>query len=354
MCWNYLSNTTCFCYAVSMIFIYDKTGEQYAQAIFQHLGKGYEHALMIYKAWMRKGMIPLNLSAFRNCQSLLKDIVSSTDFSLPRIFNKKMEGEVVKLFIQLHDQKVIESVILPMQFGWSLCVSSQVGCRMGCTFCQTGRMGLIRQLETSEIVSQLYLARQLLGYPIRNIVFMGMGEPFDNFDAVKNAVSIFIDPTGFGLGARHVTLSTSGRIDGIQHMRAEIPFPVNLAVSINAPNDAIRKKLMPINRKYNMAALKQSLKEYTADSNREVLIEYILIKGLTDSFEAADELALYLRELPVKVNLIPYNPQQPTQLQCSEMETIEAFKKRLQAHGLRVLLRTTKGSNLMAACGQLG
>jgi 23S rRNA (adenine2503-C2)-methyltransferase len=336
-----------------MLNIAEMTAAEYAQAIFNLLGKGYQHGLIIYKSWVRKGAVPSGHPAFKNCQNLLKDMISHTDFSLPKISGRICEAQTEKILFELEDKQIIESVVIPMRFGWSLCVSSQVGCRMGCTFCQTGRLGLLRQLKVHEIVNQLHTAKNVLGYDIRNIVFMGMGEPFDNFDVVKKAVEIFTDSSGFGLGARHITISTSGRVDGILRMKNEIPI-VNLAVSINASNELMRRKLMPITRKYSMEMLKKTMQDYSSNPFREILVEYILIKGVTDTIEAADELADYLKELPVKVNLIPYNPQKPTQFERSDMEKIESFKKRLQYHGLLTLLRTTKGSDLMAACGQLG
>lgn len=325
----------------------------YAKEMASQLGRGYQQALLVYKEWIRHGRISLNLPSFKNCPNLLREIVSLTDFTLPSISQRFSEARTEKILLELEDKQIVESVVIPMRFGWSLCVSSQVGCRMGCTFCQTGRMGLIRHLTTAEIVSQLFIVKNILGYDVRNIVFMGMGEPFDNFDAVKKAVEIFTDPSGFGLGARHITISTVGRIDGIQRMKKEIPL-VNLAVSVNASNNVMRKKLMPITRKYDMDSLRKALEDYSSHPYREILVEYILIRGLTDTLEAADELANYLKDLPVKVNLIPYNPQKPTHFERSEEDVIRSFKSRLMEHGLHTLLRTTKGSNLMAACGQLG
>lgn len=309
--------------------------------------KGRDHARAIYSSWMRKGSVPVGEKWFR-------EGVSRSDFWLPRIVRSWSDGGVEKLLLELHDLKRVETVIIPMKFGFSLCVSSQVGCRMGCTFCQTGRMGLVRHLAAEEIVSQLFVAKHLVGKDIRNIVFMGMGEPFDNFDAVHQAIKIFCDPLGFGLAKRHITISTSGRLDGIERMRLEMDPAIRLALSVNAPNDAVRKKVMPLTRKYSMGALKEGLLKYCQDPRRTLLAEYVLLKGITDSLEAADELADYLDGLPARVNLIPYNPQATDRYERPDEMTLKAFKSRLQSHGLHVLLRLTKGDDIMAACGQLG
>lgn len=327
--------------------ILSSTCADYVAYIFDKLGKGKEHAKRAYASWVRKGSFPIRPLIYR-------DLAALSQFEIPEIAHRFEKEGVEKILLKLGDGKVIETVIIPMQFGKSLCVSSQVGCRMGCTFCQTGRMGLVRQLSAAEIVSQLFVVQNLLGYTIRNIVFMGMGEPFDNFDAVHQAIKIFTDPLGFNLAKKHITISTSGRLDGIKRMRAEMDPNIRLALSVNAPNDQVRKKIMPLTRKYNMGALKEELLHYCQDPRRTLLAEYVLLRGITDSLEAADELAAYLKGLPARVNLIPYNPQSSDPYERPSEETLIAFKQRLQSHGLHVLLRLTKGKDIMAACGQLG
>ena len=323
--------------------------KEFSEFIINQLGKGKDHARLVYSAWIREHRLPRDDSAFKTAGTLLSKMEALIDWQLPTIETHIKEGDTEKLLIRLSDGSKVESVIIPMGFGKSLCVSSQVGCRMGCTFCQTGRMGLIRNLLPEEIVAQLFIAKHLLGHTIRNIVFMGMGEPFDNFDAVKQAVEIFTDPCGFALGKRHITISTSGRIDGIKRMQTEIDPAVYLAVSLNAPTQAARQALMPITRKYNLEALKKALQEY----ERSILIGYVLMKGINDSLEHADALADYLTGLPVKINLIPYNPQNPDPYARPPLEQIEAFANHLRGKGYRTLLRLTKGKDIMAACGQL-
>ena len=241
-----------------------------------------------------------------------------------------------------------------MQSGGTLCVSSQVGCRMGCAFCETGRMGLLRNLTTEEIVSQIFVAKHHLKFSIRNIVFMGMGEPFDNYDNVMQAVRVLTDPKGFGFGKRHITVSTSGCVDGIECLMAEPEETPNLAVSINAPIEELRNRLMPVNKKYNLERLYQAMKAYCQTTGREILVAYVLLKDVNDTLEHADLLARYLEGLDVKVNVIPYNPQSRDRFSPPEEAVIEEFTQHLRSKGLYTLRRVTKGRDIMAACGQLG
>lgn len=255
---------------------------------------------------------------------------------------------------QTADQLEIESVLIPMQAGGTLCLSSQVGCRMGCTFCETGRMGLLRNLTTQEIVTQLFVARFILGFQVRNLVFMGMGEPFDNYENVMQAVRIFTDPYGFGLGIHHLTISTSGRVEEIYRLIEETsPIP-HLAVSLNAPTDELRNRLMPINRHHPLKELYQAMQVFNTKKGKSILVAYVLMKGQNDSLEHADQLANFLQGLNVKINIIPYNPQSRDRFQPPEQDTIEVFTARLREKGYYTLLRQTKGQKIMAACGQLG
>ncbi len=335
------------------------TQHNYATAIRQALGRGYDHAALVYAEWFRTGQVTGAHPAFNTAKKLFEEILNITDFTLPPIASSLKQDTIEKFLLKVPSSEAgkvleIESVVISMKFGWSLCVSSQVGCRMGCTFCQTGRMGLIRQLTTEEIVAQLFTAQRVLGYNIRNVVFMGMGEPLDNFDAVMRAVEVMTDPAGCGLGKSHITISTSGRVDGIRRLIQEADPAINLALSVNAPNDVIRTQIMPLNRKYNMAALRQVLEEYCAHPRRSVLVEYVMLQGINDSLQSADELASYLQGLRVKINLIPYNAQKPDRYQPPSPEDLQAFALRLRQKGYYTLLRITKGHQIMAACGQLG
>lgn len=330
------------------------TNHSFTAIIKASLGKGALHASLIYEELMRTGEIHAQNPAFNNAQKLLEEIKALIDLKLPEISSQKTDGITGKFLIKTSDSLEVESVLIPMQSGGTLCVSSQVGCRMGCTFCETGRMGLLRNLTPEEIVSQIFIARHVLKFSFRNIVFMGMGEPFDNYDNVMQAVKILNDPNGFGFGRKHIAVSTSGCIDGIDRLINEGKHAPNLAVSINAPTDEMRNKLMPVNRKYNMQALREAMQRYSDQTNREILVAYVLLKGHNDQIEHAELLANYLQGLDVKVNIIPYNPQSRDRFQQPDEETVEAFLQCLRSRGLYTLRRLTKGKEIMAACGQLG
>lgn len=357
-----------------MIPLLSLTEKAYTSAIVATLGKGVQHARLLYREWFQTGSAIGRDPHFKNAKHLLKQMLEISDFSvLPLIQQKRALsvrlqarslspdklsanlGEIAsKHLLQTHDGLQVEMVVLPMQAGNTLCISSQVGCRMGCAFCETGKMGLFRSLTTSEILSQVFRAKFDLGIEVRNIVFMGMGEPFDNFEAVMQAVKILNDDFAFGLGMSRITISTSGIVKGIYRLIEEADPALNLAVSINAPNDAIRNKLMPVNRQHDMEALKKAMQAYCSHPRRKILIEYVLIKGKTDELVHADELAAYLNGLNVTVNLIPYNPQSRSIFSTPDKNAIEAFAARMRAKGYLTFVRSTKGEKTMAACGQLG
>lgn len=337
------------------ISIFHHTHQSFGDAIFKALGKGSFHAGLIYEEFFRTGKVLADDPAFANAQALLASILDLVDFSTGlELGQEKSDGKTGKILLRTSDGLEVESVLIPMQAGGTLCVSSQVGCRMGCSFCETGRMGLLRNLSVAEILSQVFIARYRFGFAMRNIVFMGMGEPFDNYDQVMQAVRILCDPRGFGFGKRHLTISTSGCVDGIRKMIAEGEQAPNLAVSVNAPSDEERNRLMPINRRFNMAQLHEAMKDYCSSTGRQILVAYVLLKGENDTLDHANRLADYLQGLNVKVNLIPYNPQTRDRYEPPDGESLNAFALRLRERGFLTLLRLTKGKDIMAACGQLG
>ena len=335
--------------------IFSHTQGSYSEAMFLALGKGRLHAARLYSEWFRKGHVrDVDLWAEPQAVALVQKMIDMTDFSLPEMSSVRQQGDTVKFLLKFSDGLESESVLIPMEAGTTICVSSQVGCRMGCAFCETGKMGLIRHLSCKEIVAQIFCARFGLGKQLRNIVFMGMGEPFDNYEAVMRSVLVLTDVGGLGFGPSRITISTSGRVDAIVRMSKEADPAVNLAVSVNAPSDEIRNRIMPINRQWNMAELKGAMLEYCSHPRKEILVEYVLLKGINDSLESANLLAEYLHGLRVKVNLIPYNPQTRDRFAPPELEIREAFLKQMRKHGYQTLLRGTKGQQIMAACGQLG
>lgn len=336
-----------------MVPVLAHTQHSFSEAMFGLLGRGREHAARLYSHFMKEGS--LEGLVFEPQAALLIDrIISHCDFSLPGVALKSSQSDTVKFLLQLEGNVQCESVYLPMKNSATLCISSQIGCQMGCSFCETGRMGLIRNMTAAEIVAQAFVARHVLKLDIRNLVFMGMGEPLDNFENVMRAIQILTDPAGLHFGPSRITVSTSGRVDGIYRLIEEADPAVNLAVSVNASNDKIRQKIMPVNRKWNLAALKVAMEAYCAHPRREIFVEYVLMKGINDSLECADELADYLRGLKVKVNLIPYNPQSNDRFAPPDQEILDVFLQRMRLHGYLTTLRKTKGRQIMAACGQLG
>jgi len=337
-----------------MIPILSHTQEEFSQKIFSLFGKGKRHAGLLYSQWMREGKVDPKGWAEKQALGLVEKTIQMTDFSLPPIVKTQESEGTLKFLLKFPEGLESESVAIPMESGTTLCISSQIGCKMGCAFCETGRMGLLKNLKPEEIVAQVFSARFQLGVKVRNIVFMGMGEPLDNYDAVMQAVKILIDPKGLGFGPSRITISTSGDVPKIYQLIEETPPALNLAVSINASNDTLRNRLMPVNRRWDMKALKKAMEAYCAHPRRLIFAEYVLLKGVNDSLENADELAHYLSGLSVKVNLIPYNPQSRDRFAPPELEVQEAFTERLRLQGYQVLLRRHKGRAIMAACGQLG
>jgi len=330
------------------------TSNEFCDYIYSALGKGRVHARVFYTQFVRKGKIPYTHPAFQNAQELLEEMLALVDLKLPNIDTQVSDGETLKFLVEVGPRLNVESVVIPMQSGDTLCVSSQVGCKMGCAFCETGKMGLLKSLTAEEIVAQLYIAKVHMKKQIRNIVFMGMGEPFDNYENVIKAARIMTDPLGFGYGKKHLTISTSGKVEEIMRYAAEEGDLPNLAVSLTAPLDELRNKLMPINKKFNLKTLYNAMEHYIRLTGREILVAYVLMKDVNDSLEHADLLVEYLKGLSVKVNLIPYNPQTRDRFHRSAPEQIQAFYHRVRASGITTLLRNTKGDDIMAACGQLG
>jgi 23S rRNA (adenine2503-C2)-methyltransferase len=274
--------------------------------------------------------------------------------TLPDLQERQQEGETTKLLFRLADGQVIESVLVPMAHYTTVCVSSQVGCRMGCAFCQTGKMGLVRQLTTAEIVAQVYWAKRVAKVAVRNVVFMGMGEPLDNFANLARALSVLSDQRGLDIAPRHITISTVGLGDGIARL-ADLHQPLlNLAVSIGAPTDRLRSRLMPVNQATPLDALQAILAAYPLHPKGALLISYVLIPDLNDTERCADKLAQFVAPLRAKINLIPLNPCPDTPYQAPAAHQVERFRALLVDRNVFVRRRTPKGQAIMAACGQLG
>lgn len=262
--------------------------------------------------------------------------------------------DTIKSLIKLSDGKAVETVLIRHKGGRNtVCVSTQVGCSMRCSFCATGKMGLIRNLSSDEIVMQvLYFARYLKkqNEKVASVVFMGMGEPFLNYDNVLESIYIMHDPKAFNIGARHFSISTCGIIDGIKKLAKE-DLDINLAISLHAPNDEVRKKLMPIAQAHPLKLLLETVDEYIKAKNRKVMFEYLMIDGENDSDEDAIELAKIMRRKLCVINLISYNPTGV--FEPSPQKRVEKFKEILEKREVEVTIRHRFGRDIMGACGQL-
>jgi len=334
--------------------MFSKTQAEFSDTIYALLGRGKRHAALLYSQWAREGKIEPAAWAEPQALSLVEEILQHADLSVPEVSKTSGDGKTTKFLLRFADGLESETVIIPMESGTTLCVSSQVGCKRGCAFCETGRMGLLRNLTTREIVSQFFVAKHHFQAPVRNVVFMGMGEPFDNYDNVMQAVRVLTDPYGFGLGMSRITISTVGNVEAIRRFAKEADPALNLAVSVNAPTDEVRNRIMPVNRQHDMAELKKAMAAYLEHPRRQILAEYVLLKDVNDTLAHADALGEYLKELRVKINLIPYNEQANARFAPPGIGEQEAFMQRLRSHGFHVLLRHHKGRGIMAACGQLG
>ena len=293
------------------------------------------------------------------------DLDAMTD--LPKAFREKLKAEgyrggslqVAKVQVAsdgtrkfLFDSSgcgMIESVLMPSEYGLSVCVSTQIGCAVKCAFCATGLSGFQRNLSAGEIVEQVVLMQQECGDRVTNVVFMGMGEPLHNYDATLKAVQLLNNEVGIGM--RHISVSTSGVVPGIDRLSEE-NLQLTLAFSLHAPNDKLRDYLVPLNRRYNLAALKKALRNYHDRTKRRITVEYVMLGGVNDSPDLARETVEWLRGLHVHVNLIPYNATD-ADFKPSRPQTIAAFRDILDAAGFPVTVRVERGADIAAACGQL-
>lgn len=318
-------------------------------------GRGRYHAAALYRAFYLDTAVEIGrLPEFTRSEPLADRVRSEWSVQLPEIVHRESEEGVTKLLFRLNDGLEIETVILPSGNRITLCASSQVGCRMGCRFCRTGKMGLQRNLRAEEIVAQVYTVKVVLGHPVRNIVFMGMGEPLDNFDQLIQAIRVIEDQRGLNIGKRRMTVSTVGLVPGIERLSALNWPQLKLAVSINAPNDDIRSRLMPVNRHYRMSELKSVLQQYPLGRGNALYMEYVLIKGVNDHPDHARQLSEYFNGLTVKLNLIPYNPDSGSEFEAPTAEGLERFRRALIDERIFVRRRSPRGAGIQAACGQLG
>ncbi len=308
-------------------------------------------AVQIYD-WLYKKRV----TSFDEMSNIKKDVIEKlkSDFVLDdiKIIDKKIGKDVAKFLIELSDNQKVEAVLMFHDYGNSLCISTQVGCNMGCAFCESGRLKKVRNLCVNEMVLQILKIEEVMNLRISHVVLMGIGEPFDNYDNVIDFIDIINCGKGINIGARHITVSTCGIIPKIKEFM-KLDTQVNLAISLHAPNDEIRSKIMNINKAYPINELIKVLKEYIEKTNRRVTFEYILLKSVNDSLECALELSNLLRGMNCYVNLIPYNETSHIEFKKSSTDRILAFYDVLKKQNINVTIRREFGSEVMAACGQL-
>ena len=315
-------------------------------------GEPKYRAAQIFK-WLQSGVqsfddmtnIPKQLRA-----RLEEECYISTVKPVQRLVSK-IDG-TVKYLYELYDGEYIESVFMQYKHGYTVCISTQVGCRMGCSFCASGLNGLYRNLTASEMLAQIQFAAKDNGVRVSNVVMMGMGEPLDNFDNSITFLKLVSDDNGINIGLRHISLSTSGVVSGIDKL-AQYNFPITLSISLHAPNDEIRNRTMPVNKKWNINELLNACRRYQKITTRRISFEYALIEGVNDSDENAKQLASILKGIMCHVNLIPANPAREKTFKKPDRKAIISFCKKLESYGITATIRRTLGADIEASCGQL-
>ncbi|MBE7028604.1 MAG: 23S rRNA (adenine(2503)-C(2))-methyltransferase RlmN [Ruminococcaceae bacterium] len=322
------------------------------EEILLNLGEPKFRAKQIFK-WLYDGAETYD--EMTNIPKNLKEKLSK-EFS---VNNLKIEQKFIscidetrRYLLQLDDGNFIESVLMKYHHGYTICVSTQVGCAMGCAFCASTRGGKVRNLTAGEIIGQVMTVQKDLGERISNIVMMGMGEPLDNFDNVMTFLENINNPLGINIGHRHISLSTCGFADRMKEL-ADKQLQITLSVSLHAPNDKKRSEIMPINKKYNITALMEACRYYTEVTNKRISFEYTLIRGVNDTAEEARELLKLVSGMLCHINLIPVNEVKETGFISSDKKSVENFRQILEKGGIPATVRREMGSDISAACGQL-
>ena len=330
--------------------IYDMTKEELEEYFIKEEGKKYR-ATQIYEYLYKKRIddVEKMTNISKESKQRLKDNFS---FYKIKLLVKQEDKLVKKYLFELEDKECIESVVMFHDYGTSICVSSQVGCNMGCRFCESGRLKKRRNLKAYEMVEQILLIEKDIQQRISHVVIMGIGEPFDNYDNVMRFIKIINTGKGIDIGSRHITVSTCGIIPGIEKFMNE-PYQVNLAISLHAPTNEIRDQIMPINKAYPLEKLIPTVKKYFSKTNRRITFEYILLRDINDHEEDAYNLAKLIKGINCYVNLIPYNETENIIYKRSKSVQINKFYDILKKNGINVTIRKEFGTNVDAACGQL-
>ncbi len=330
--------------------IYGKTLKE-LESYFLDIGEKKFKAIQVYD-WLYKKRV----HSFDEMSNIKKSVIGKLkeDFNIKKISILRVQNgkDVHKYLFSLSDGQKVEAVLMNHDYGNSLCVSTQVGCNMGCVFCESGRLKKVRNLETYEMVLQILMVEEDLGVRISHVVLMGIGEPFDNYDNVMRFIDIINSDYGLAIGARHITVSTCGIVPKIKEFTSE-RRQVNLAISLHAPNDELRSRLMKINKVYPLKEVIKAVKDYLKENNRKVTFEYIMLKDVNDSDECALELASLLKGMMAYVNLIPYNETSHIEFKKTDRDKIMRFYDILKRNKINVTVRREFGSEVSAACGQL-
>lgn len=318
---------------------------------FLNIGEKKYRAVQVYD-WLYKKHV-YNFNEFSNIKQSIIDKLNN-DFTNEFInIEKVLEGTDVKKFLfRLLDGEKIEAVLMYHDYGLSVCVSSQVGCNMGCRFCESGRLKKVRNLEAYEIVEQIILIQKYIGKKINSVVLMGIGEPFDNYDNIIKFIRIINDAHGLAIGSRHITVSTCGLVPKIYEF-SNLDLQVNLAISLHGATDEIRNSIMPVNKVYSLGVLMPAIRDYIAKTNRRVTIEYVMLNMVNDNVSDAEALAKLLKGMNVYVNLIPYNETKNIGFKKSSKDRIDKFYNTLVKNKINVTIRREFGGSIKAACGQL-
>ena len=321
-------------------------------AVLKELGQPQFRARQVY-TWLHKGVRAYD--EMTNLPKSLRDTLAREyPICVPKVVRRQESTRdgTIKYLWRLSDGNCVESVVMQYHHGNTVCISSEVGCLMGCKFCASTLGGLVRRLRPSELLDQVLFSQIDSGLPISNIVLMGIGEPLDNFDAVMQFLELVNSPDGLNIGMRHISLSTCGLVDKIR-LLAERKLQLTLSVSLHSPDNESRNKIMPINKRWNVEELLAACKDYYEITGRRVSFEYTMISGVSDSPEQAELLARKLSGMGAHVNMIPLNDVAETGLHTSSREAIARFQSILQAHGITATVRRTLGSDIDASCGQL-
>ena len=334
--------------------IYGLTLDDLENYLLEHGFKPF-HAKQIFRWLYHK-----RINSFEEMTDISKKMIDQmkTDFEIEPLIIRELQVSkdgTKKFLFEMKDGALVESVLMIFEYGFSACLSSQVGCNMGCSFCASGLLKKQRDLTAAEIVSQALMIQRELdkdGQRLGNIVVMGTGEPFDNYDNVMKAMSVINEPLGIEIGARHISISTCGLVPGIRRFAKE-NLQYNLAISLHAPNNELRNRLMPVNKAYPLEELFSALREYCELNNRRLTFEYLLLKGVNDSLKEANEIRDLLKGMNAYINLIPYNKVKEKDFETSSDENALRFYDLLKKNHVAVTLRQKKGDDIDAACGQL-